>query len=201
MNLRDRPDVELLALTLGGATDSYASLVSRYQAAVHGLVYSIVASPSEAEQLTQEAFVRAYVALGQLRDRDRFAPWLRRLTVGVCVSWLEVHDPQRLPRTGELDDLDARNQPDVEPRVSPDPAPQDGSTDALVRGALSSLPARYRVPLVMLQLDGSSDEAAASILGKPVASVKSLVNRAHTLLRAALGQRVPDVPQAIGRLL
>ena len=63
-------DAELVALTLGGDARAFGQLVARYQGSIHGLAYAIVADRSEAEDLAQAAFLRAYLQLAQLRDPE-----------------------------------------------------------------------------------------------------------------------------------
>src|SRR5437016_261614 len=88
-------DAELVALTLGGDPRAFGMLVARYQGSVHGLAYAIVAGWAEAEDLAQTAFLRAYLQLGQLREPERFAPWLRRIVTTTCLDWLAAHRPER----------------------------------------------------------------------------------------------------------
>lgn len=79
-------DAELVVLTRGGDRDSYSTLVARYQGHVYGLAYSLVDDWAEAQDIAQEAFIRAYVNLDQLQDPTRFAAWLRRVAFSVAMN-------------------------------------------------------------------------------------------------------------------
>jgi RNA polymerase sigma factor (sigma-70 family) len=105
--MKDRGDAELVALSLGGDSRAFGALVARYQGSIHGLAYAIVAQWTEAEDLTQSAFLRAYLSLAGLRDPARFAPWLRRIATTTCMDWLEAHRPERRRAVTDIDDLDA----------------------------------------------------------------------------------------------
>ena len=72
----ERSDAELVTWIIErGDTDAYGELVTRYQGHAYGLAYSILGDWSEAQDMAQEAFLRAYVNLPTLRDRDRFPAW------------------------------------------------------------------------------------------------------------------------------
>ncbi len=183
--MQDRSDAELVALSLGGDTRAFGALVARYQGSIHGLAYAIVAQWTEAEDLTQSAFLRAYLQLAQLRDPSRFAPWLRRVATSTCLNWLEAHRPERRRAVADIDEIDA-----LESDPGPDEQLARREVAQLVQSALERLPARYRVPLAMFYLDGESYESVAAVLGKSVGTVKSLMSRARERLRgrlAALG--------------
>ncbi|HEY5934312.1 MAG TPA: sigma-70 family RNA polymerase sigma factor [Kofleriaceae bacterium] len=183
-------DAELVALTLVGDTRAFGTLVARYQGSAHGLAYAIVADRSEAEDLVQSAFLRAYLQLARLREPDRFAPWLRRVVTTTCLNWLEAHRPARRREVVDIDELDLDSP---EPPVDELLAREEMAK--LVSSAVERLPARYRVPLAMFYLDGETYEGVAAVLGKSVGTIKSLVHRAREKLRsplaAALGQPLP----------
>jgi RNA polymerase sigma factor (sigma-70 family) len=174
-------DAELIALTLGGDTRAFGTLVARYQGSAHGLAYAIVADWTEAEDLAQAAFLRAYLQLAQLREPEKFAPWLRRVVTTTCLNWLEAHRPERRRAVVDIDELDLD---------SPEPAADEQlareEVARLVAAAVERLPARYRVPLAMFYLDGETYEGVAAVLGKSVGTIKSLVHRAREKLRAPL---------------
>ena len=73
---------------LEGDRNAFSLLVEKYQNAVYGLCYHMVGNFADAQDLTQEAFVRAYVDLAKIREPSKFASWLNRLTVNVCRMWL-----------------------------------------------------------------------------------------------------------------
>jgi RNA polymerase sigma-70 factor (ECF subfamily) len=182
-------DAELVLLALGGDPRAFGDLVGRYQRAAHGLAYAIVGDWAEAEDLTQAAFLRAYLQLGQLREPARFAPWLRRVVTTTCLNWLQAHRPERHRAAVEIEELDlASDEP------APDAELERRETVQHLQVALGSLPARYRVPLVMFHLDGESYEGVAALLGRSVGTIKSLIHRGREKLRgplAVLGREVP----------
>jgi len=81
-------DVNLIEQTLNGDTNAFGTLVKKYQSAVYGLVFHITGSFSDAEDLAQESFIKAYENLNTLRERNRFASWLKTIATNVCNDWL-----------------------------------------------------------------------------------------------------------------
>jgi len=82
------PDGTLISRILEGDSGAYDILVRKYQGAVFGLAYHLVGNREDAEDLAQEAFLQAYLHLNQLKERDKFASWLRQITANLCRMWL-----------------------------------------------------------------------------------------------------------------
>ena len=108
-------DAELVMAVRGGRPQAYEVLVARYQGHVYGLAYSMSENWAEAQDIAQEAFVRAYVNLDQLKDPQRFAAWLRRVTFSVTMNWLRTYRPQLFERLDGRVDLESLEIPDFQP--------------------------------------------------------------------------------------
>ena len=85
------PDRDVVRAIRGGDRDALALLVRRYQGRLFGLVLMMVRRPAAAEEVTQDAFVRAYVRLGQYNDARPFYPWLAAIAVRLSQNWLHRH--------------------------------------------------------------------------------------------------------------
>jgi RNA polymerase sigma factor (sigma-70 family) len=112
-------DAELVHLSRAGNRDAYSELVRRYQRSISSLASLLVSDPFEAEDLAQEAFLRAWLNLDLLSDPAKFAPWLRRIAFGVSIDWLRVFRPDlyRLPDSKTdlaLSDQSAHNESGLE---------------------------------------------------------------------------------------
>ena len=81
-------DGRLVRRTLSGRGEAYAELVRRWTHRVLALCHALVRNRSVAEDLTQEAFVRAYIGLGSLKEPEKFAPWLRGIARRACLDWI-----------------------------------------------------------------------------------------------------------------
>src|SRR5687768_7536002 len=86
---RKRPltDAEAVQAALNGDMDAYTELVDRYRSITCGLAYHFLRHFEDARDVAQEAFIQAYLHLGQLREPHRFGAWLRQLTINECRMW------------------------------------------------------------------------------------------------------------------
>src|SRR3954452_19483397 len=80
-------DADLVRRARQGDTEAFTLLVERYRDAIYGLAFHELHDFEDARDVAQEAFIQAYLHLDQLRDPDRFGPWLRQVTVNQCRSW------------------------------------------------------------------------------------------------------------------
>jgi RNA polymerase sigma factor (sigma-70 family) len=81
-------DEVIIRRCLEGDGNAFSLLVEKYQNAVYGLCYHIVGNFADAQDLTQESFIQAYLDLTQIKIPSKFASWLYRVTVNVCKMWL-----------------------------------------------------------------------------------------------------------------
>lgn len=183
----------LVAEARAGSADARDELVRRHYREVTLLAGAIVNDRTEAEDLAQEAFIRAFRNLDLLVDPNRFAAWLRRIVVGVSIDWLRAFRPALYRGWSDADEVAI---------PAADPSPFDcmlrTETAARIRAALAALPPRYRVPIHMYHLDGLSYAKIASALDIPLPTVRSLVARARRKLKPLLaeyGDIVPDTDE------
>ncbi len=184
-SLTDSTDIQLVERTLAGDQDAYKHLVGRYQGHVHGLAYSLVGNWSDAQDIAQETFIRAYANLDQLKDANRFAAWLRRVAFSVSMNWLKAFRPGLFEQLDGRVDLDRLEIPDFQP--GPQETAQKRELANAVLRAVESLPPKYRMPLTMFHLDGLSYQKVADFMDIPLGTIKSLIHRARGKLKTALG--------------
>ena len=186
----DSRDAELVQRTRAGDKEAYGELVASYQGHVYALAYSLVNNWTNAQDIAQEVFIRAYCNIGQLREPSRFAAWLRRVTFSVTMNWLKAFRPKLFERLDGRIDLNTLDVPDF----TPDPRHllEKRELAEAVLAAVGSLPSKYRVPLTMFHLDGLSYEKVARFLDIPLGTAKSLIHRARAKLKDALAQYVTE---------
>jgi RNA polymerase sigma factor (sigma-70 family) len=166
-------DDKLVSAALGGDPGAFATLVERNRARVQSVVERMVGE--EAEDLVQEALLRAYLGLSQLRDPSRFSAWL----CGIAVNLAKM----RLRRRA------------VELRVVLEPT-TDGGLDErelleLVREAVEILPAGQRDAVLLHYIDGLSCEEIAALLGTSPGAIRVRLHRARQQLREQLAALEP----------
>jgi len=185
---------ELVIEARNGSAEARDELVRRHYREAALLAAAMVNDAAEAEDLAQEAFVRAFRNLDLLVDANRFGPWLRRIVVGVSIDWLRAFRPALYRGWSEADDLTPATE------LSPlDRLLRSEMVDR-VRAALDALPPRYRVPIRLYHLDGLSHAKIAATLDVPVATVRSLVARARRKLIPLLAEYAPNATPHINDL-
>jgi RNA polymerase sigma factor (sigma-70 family) len=165
-------------------------LVQRYRTDLEMIAESILGRHSEAEDMVQDACIRAYTNLDLLVDESRFRPWLRRILFGCCIDFLrrqsrlEDSDVDRL-----IDRMHTGHQYDGSRHLASREV-CDGIMEAIER-----LPALYRGPLKLFHLDGLRHQEVAHYLGIPEGSARSLVSRARGKLRSRLESIAGGLPE------
>lgn len=158
---------------------AFEQLYRRHHRRVHGVIVRLVGQASgRAEDLTQEAFVRAWQALPSFRFESAVSTWLHRLAVNTALMELRA----RRSRPWQEDDDDA-----LESVATPDTAGRAVLGRDLER-AVASLPPRARAVLVLHDVEGWKHEEIAGELGMAVGSSKAQLHRARGLLRARIGE-------------
>lgn len=192
--MHEPSDADLVGLALSGNRDAYGELVTRYQGHVYGLAHHLTGDWDASRDIAQDAFVRAYVNLGQLRDPDRFAPWLRRVTFAVSMDWLRKQGRELL---GSLDEITGKSADSLAELSAPGPSvPEQAQTNELresVMSAIEQLPPHLRVPLTLFHMDGLSYQRVADFLEVPLGTVKRRIHEAKKRLRSDLEALAAEV--------
>ena len=174
---------------LAGDISAFEEIVRRWQSPLINLAYRFCRDRGRAEEMAQEAFLRAYRGLQQWRREAAFSTWLFALATNFYRSEL-----RRIPvRTISIDDV---REP-VDPRAS-DGGLEDEDRDLAVRRAVFALPAKYREALILFYFHEMDVPAAARSLGLPEGTVKARLFRGREILRTKLPQllAVPRLREA-----
>jgi RNA polymerase sigma-70 factor (ECF subfamily) len=180
------PDAKLVAAVLAGAHERYNELVRRYKSLVTTYAFSRVNQRELAEDLAQETFVRAYVALEHLKNPAAFSAWLLSIAHNVCIDHLRTKSRTvSLEGNAEKDSqgqivLESRRDRPVVERLA------DEELRDHILAAIDSLGDEYRATLLLRHVSGLSCEQIAETLGVSLGTVTSRLSRAHRLLRERL---------------
>lgn len=161
---------------------AFGELVARYQASVFNVCYRLMGERRAAEDMAQEAFLRAYQRLHTFDPARPFGPWIRRVAANVCLNQLAVNPPLVISLEDEHDEPAGSESDNPEARLE-----QAQSAEA-VRGALLELPAHYRAVVELRHFQEMSYDEMALALKIPVSDVKSHLFRARKLLAKRLGR-------------
>ncbi len=175
------------------ALETFDRIVDDYQRRLYGFALRMTGNREDAEEIVQDAFVRAYRALGKMsleqRRELRLQPWLYTITLNVTRNRLRSKRPTSVA-------LDALADPDALLRDSVDgpPPPEaivvQNAEIALVERALMQLPMHLRAAATLRFIEGRSHPEIAEILHQPIGTVKSHVHRAVRILRRILGPQI-----------
>jgi RNA polymerase sigma-70 factor (ECF subfamily) len=165
-----------------GDPTAYGELVRRYQASVFNVCYRLLGERRAAEDLTQEAFIRAYQHLHTFDSTRPFGPWMRRVAANLCLNHLQVTAPLSVA----LDD--ERDEPTHAAGDDPEAALEQTERAEAVRAALLALPPHYRAVVELRHFHDLSYDDIARTLKIPVSDVKSHLFRARQALAKQLGR-------------
>jgi len=174
-------EAELVRRAQGGDTQAFAALVTQHQLFVYNLALRATGDAREAEDVTQEAFLRAWRALPQFRRRARFRTWLYRIVMNLCYSRMT-----RLKREWSMLGEDEANT--IPDHVHADPAVRVECRErrAFLHRQIDLLPDKYRVLIQLRYQQGLPYDEIAAILNLPLGTVKTGISRARERLREAL---------------
>ena len=185
-------DIALARRARAGDAAAFGALVQAHQTAVFNVCYRLTGERREAEDMAQEAFIRAYERIASFDPARPFGPWMRRVAANVCLNAL-----QRARRLHFSLDDESVPEPRADDAVEPPVAQAQAETAQAVRAALFALPAHYRAVIELCHFQDMSYAEAAQALRLPLSDVKSHLFRARKALARQLHTHpafAPDKP-------
>jgi RNA polymerase sigma-70 factor (ECF subfamily) len=187
-------DEEVVARVLGGDTAAFELLMRRHNQKLYRVARAILREDGEAEDVMQDAYVRAYEHLDQFAGRAKFSTWLTRIAVHEALARL-----RRRNRTDALESI-IETTGETMTFASHAPNPEQEAVEAqnrsLLEAAILELPDGYRTVLMLRDIEELDTAETAEILGLTEENVKVRLHRARTLLRRELYTRVGDTRTA-----
>jgi RNA polymerase sigma-70 factor, ECF subfamily len=178
-------DDEVVAQVLGGQVGLFEILMRRYNQRVFRVVRGILGDDTEAEDVTQEAYVKAFHSLAGFRGESQFSTWLTRIAVNEATA--RVRRRRRLVAVG---DGDAPERADGDAMVDPQRALETRELRIAIEGAVDALPGSLRAVFVLREVEGLSGEVTAQALGISAENARVRLHRAKAALRRHLDERI-----------
>jgi RNA polymerase sigma-70 factor (ECF subfamily) len=180
-------DEILVAKSKKGDKTAFEILVKRYSKYVYTTAFFMVRDSQEAEDISQEVFVKVYLAIGGFRGLSSFKTWLRKLTVNTCIDKIRVRS-KTLDKKVSLDGMieDGKEILLYEFNQNVEKFFQDKETVNNVLKIIVNLDESYRIPLILRDLQDYSYIEIAEILKKPVGTVKTNIHRARKIIKDLL---------------
>jgi len=189
----DASDLSLVRRVQRGDKGAFDALVLKYQHKLVKLVMRYVRNPAEAEDIAQEAFIKAYRALPQFRGDSAFYTWLYRIAINTAKNAVVSRDRSPIEYNVDRNNIDTDESYDTQGRMKDSETPEGlVLTDEIrstVNAAIEALPEDLRTAIVLRELEGLSYEEIAAAMACPVGTVRSRIFRA----REAIDRRLREV--------
>lgn len=183
----ERDDATLVAASKKGDQDAFALLVQRHQHRIFNLVFRILQQYDEANEVTQDTFLAAWQGLPAFRGDAQFSTWLYRIAYNCSQKQLELRRRDRaLQEAIQVEQTMQTTQPGETMTEHVVAAIDARDRQVFVREQLSTLPAKYRLVLVLRHLQEKTYEEMAEILSMPIGTIKTHLFRARNMLKERL---------------
>jgi len=179
-------DEQVIERVLAGDTALYEIIMRRYNQRLYRVVRAILRDDNEVEDVIQDAYVRAYRSLNQFEGRSSFSTWLVRIAVHEALA--RLRRSHRFPSLAEEEETGEAQVPSAGP--DPEEVLSQSELRIVLEETILQLPARYRVVVMMRDIEEMSTAETAAALGITEQNVKVRLHRAHTLARKILLARI-----------
>ena len=187
---QDLSDHSLIEATRQGDEAAFAEIMRRYRSPIVNFLYRFLNDYEEAVDLAQETFVRIYFAIDRYHTSFAFSTYIYRIASNLAISELRRRKRRRvLSLTGLLGSNGDEEAADFQPadvRKLPDAGLVDDEQSRVIGRAIAALPEKYRLPLILRDIEGKSYEDVAAILELGLGTTKSRISRARGLLKEKL---------------
>lgn len=180
-------NLELARRAARGDEEAFEEIYLSYRNQVQSHIYGMVGDRLEAEDLSQEVFLRAYQAMHTYSGKASLSRWLKVIATNLCIDRLRkrtiscVAWPSMVSKDGDRQTVDL---PDDSP--SPEDSVQSSDGTRVILEAIDALPSHYRHAVILYDVMDQSGDSVARHLGCPSGTVKSRLSRAHGILRTQL---------------
>jgi RNA polymerase sigma-70 factor (ECF subfamily) len=183
----DKVDQELVRLAKKGDTRAFGALMTRYQSKIYRLARRMTETDEDAEDVLQEAFVKAFRSISGFRGSSKFSTWLYRITVNLALMRLRRKKLDAVSLDQPVSTEEGSVQRDIEDsRLDPLESLIKTESREVLGRAIADLPGGHRAVFVLRHVEGLSTEETASILRISVPAVKSRLHRARLELKEKL---------------
>jgi len=182
-------DHALIEATKQGDESAYAEIVRRYRNPIVNYLYRFLNDYEEAVDLAQETFVRVYFAIERYHSGYAFSTYIYRIATNLAISELRRRKRRRLLSLTGLFQTDYEETAEYQPRdqrILPDAELVDDEQSRVIARAIATLPEKYRVPIILRDIEGRTYEEIAVIMRLGLGTTKSRISRGRGLLKDKL---------------
>ncbi len=182
-----KEDKRLIGLALSGDEKAYESLLNKYRNLVFSIMLKMARNKQEAEDLTQEAFMKAFSSLATFNDEFAFSTWLMKIASNNCIDFLRKRKLRTYSIHEPVQYKDEKIEIDIPDR---DPTPEktliQSERSRMIEETIQALPERYRYVIILRHKEEKSYEEIAEIMNLPLGTVKAQIFRAREILNKNL---------------
>jgi RNA polymerase sigma-W factor len=182
-----RDDTVLVKKAKAGDGKAYDDLILLYKDAVYSIIYRMVRNKQEAEDLSQEAFIKAYNSINSFNEEYAFSTWLFKIATNNCIDFFR----KRKLKTYSMDQTIKYKDEEIQQEYADNEPTADkeivaSEKSAMIRKAIEELPEKYRTAIMLRHHEERSYEDIAQILDLPLGTVKARIFRAREMLKKSL---------------
>ncbi len=182
-------DHALIEATKNGDESAFGVIISRYRNPITNYLYRFLNDYEEAVDLAQETFVRVYFAIDRYHTDYAFSTYIYRIATNLAISEIRKRKRRTILSLTGLFQTDADDNTEFQPtddRSLPDKDLIDDERGRIIARAIATLPPKYRVPVILRDVEGKTYEEIAGILELGLGTTKSRISRARALLKEKL---------------
>ncbi|MFZ4618911.1 MAG: RNA polymerase sigma factor [Bacteroidota bacterium] len=176
-----KSDDSLIMLFQSGEKEVFRYLVERYQEKVRNIIFSIFNDADHVDDIAQEVFIKVYQALQNFRFESSFYTWIYRITVNKCRDELRK---KKVKRFFSFNSFEKTTNMKIENMATT--TFDDENMRGVIEESLKKLPEKFRMPIILKDIDGMSYDEIAEVLECEVGTVKSRLSRGRTMLKEIL---------------
>lgn len=182
-------DEAIIELVLAGNTQMFSHLVDSYRDKVFGMALGFTGNSSDAQDVSQEIFIKVFKNLYRFGRKSKFSTWLYRVSYNSCIDWTRSNGRH----TGNMD-LTEYDNVLADSRAGPEESLLEKQKRLALKKAIYSLKEKYRNILILFYFQGLSYEETAEVLEIPVKTVETQLYRARKQLKESLKEEIGDEP-------
>ncbi len=182
-------DHELIEATKGGDEAAFGEIMNRYRNPLTNYLYRFLNDYEEAVDLAQETFVRVYFAIDRYHTQFAFSTYIYRIATNLAISEIRRRKRRRLLSLTGLFQSEDDSSVEVQPpdtRILADDELVEEERDETIARAIAALPEKYRVPVILRDIEGKSYDEVAEIMELGLGTTKSRISRGRGLLKEKL---------------
>ena len=192
-------DQQLVERVRAGDTNAFNFLVLRYQHRVAGLISRFVQNPQEIEDISQEAFIKAYRALALFRGDSSFYTWLYQIAVNTAKNHLSSRSRRLMMASVDVDEAEhGEIAPALRDIADPESELEMENMRAAINAAIEELPEELRTAFTLREFSGMSYEQITEVMDCPVGTVRSRIFRAREAIDRKIGDKIGDLRRKRG---